>query len=276
MFDDLYHVFCFLTGGVWHRSARILEDRVFDELMDMLDWKLPYNMRAFHFTSKTQSPVTRNPVFLSRPVIDVDLDELFSERIGVRLIRPDENPLCVHHLGCGFIIVETEDTYGRLLDYPEADGEMLFEELYPIPFARAKEFVEKHHRHNEAPQSHKFSIGLLESGKLIGVIIASMPKAKALDDGYTLELNRNCVLPDQRNACSKLYAKAIQAGKSMGFRRFVTYTLPHESGSSLKAVGFKWDGLTRASPHGWDHPSRRRPIPTRYPTGPKNRWVLYA
>ena len=276
MNDDLYHVFCILVGGVWFRTAQVFDDHAFDALMDMLDWKLPYNMKVFHFISNTQPPVTNNPVFLSRPVIDVDFSELFEERIGVRLICSDEKPICVLHLGCEYIIVETDDTYGRLLKRPEADSGLLFEELYPIPFSRAKVFVEKHHRHNEAPQSHKFSIGLLESGKLVGVIIASMPKAKALDDGYTLELNRNCVLPDQRNACSKLYAKAIQAGKSMGFRRFITYTLLHESGSSLKAVGFKWDGLTRASPHGWDHPSRRRPMPARYPTGPKNRWVLCA
>jgi len=176
--------------------------------------------------------------------------------------------------GSGYIIVETADNYGRLLKHSESD-DMVFEEYYPIPFAQAREFVDKYHRHNSAPQSHKFSIGLLHFGILAGVIIASTPKARAQDDKFTLELNRCCVLPEQKNACSKLYAKAILAGRCMGYRRFITYTLPHEPGSSLKAVGFKLDGFTQPRPNGWDTLSRPRAMPERYPTEQKCRWILY-
>ena len=62
----------------------------------------------------------------------------------------------------------------------------------------------------------------------------------------------------------------------MGYKRFVTYTLPHESGSSLKAVGFKLDGFTQARPNGWDTPSRPRLMPERYPTEQKCRWLIYV
>jgi len=273
MFNPSYHIFCFWINGVWHRTTHVLNDSSFDKFMDMLDWKMPYNMKAFHFNSNKNPPVSNNPVFNAFPLIDVDLRELFEERIGVKLKKGKEQ-IKVLRFGSGYAIVETNDAYGRLLKYSEED-EMFFEEYFPIPFAQARKFVDKHHRHNSAPQSHKFSIGLLHYGILVGVIIASTPKARALNNGFTLELNRCCVLPEQRNACSKLYAKAILAGRCMGYGKFVTYTLPSESGSSLKAVGFKLDGFTQPRPKGWDHPSRRRIMPEKYPTERKCRWILY-
>jgi hypothetical protein len=266
-----YHVFCFLIDGIWYRTRQVFNDRAFDSRMDKLQWKVPYNVKVFHFMSKEFVPVTTNRVFLARPVIDVDLEELFEERHGVRLQRPNKQTVPVLRFGGSLVIVETADGYNRLLP---ADGELLFNELFPLPFATARAFVDKHHRYNEGPSRHKFSIGLLQAGKLVGVIIASTPKARVLDDGFTLELNRCCVLPDQRNACSKLYGKAILAGRCMGYRKFVTYTLTTESGSSVKAVGFKLDGLTQARPKGWHSPSRARKIPKRYPTEPKCRWIL--
>jgi len=275
MLNPCYHVFCFRINGKWYRTQHLFDDFAFDELMDMLDWKMPYNMKAFHFTSNKQPPVSENPVFNSFTLVDVNLQELFENRIGVKLKKDGEEPLKVLRFGSGYVIVETDDNYGRLLKHSESD-ELFFEEYYPIPFAQAREFVNKHHRHNSAPQSHKFSIGLVNFGKLIGVVIASTPKARAQDDRFTLELNRCCVLPEQPNACSKLYAKAILAGRSMGYRRFITYSLTHEPGSSLKAVGFKLDGFTQSRPNGWDSPSRPRPMPERYPTEQKCRWLLYV
>ncbi len=274
MLDDIYHVFCFRIAGTWHRTAQMFNDNAFDELMDMLEWRLPYDMKVFHFRSEAQPPISKNPVFLAHPVISVNLKELFEERAGVRLKRPGQATAAVLRFSKDYVIIKTDDAYSRFIKCSEPGDELLFEELFPLPFATAREFVDRHHRHNEAPTSHKFSIGLLERGKLVGVIIASTPKARALNDGYTLELNRCCVLPDQRNACSKLYARAIRAGRSMGYSRFITYTLPHESGSSLKAVGFMLDGLTQVRPKGWDHPSRPRRMPERYPTGQKCRWIL--
>ncbi|QCJ45575.1 hypothetical protein FAY30_26970 (plasmid) [Bacillus sp. S3] len=45
----------------------------------------------------------------------------------------------------------------------------------PISFREASEFINKHHRHHIAPQGHKFSIGLSDGDKLIGVIMAGNP-----------------------------------------------------------------------------------------------------
>ena len=102
----------------------------------------------------------------------------------------------------------------------------------------------RNHRHCAAPQGHKFSVGLTADGALIGVVIASTPKARALNDGRTLELNRICCDPVYRNAVSMVSGAAIRAARAMGYRRIVTYTLPQESGSSMLAVGFRQDGMT--------------------------------
>jgi len=146
-------------------------------------------------------------------------------------------------------------------------------ELFPITFRAAREFVGEHHRHNEPPQGHKFSIGLKSDGKIIGVVMCGRPIARAHDDGYTAEITRCCVLENQPNANSKLYAAALRAAKAMGYRRAITYTLPSESGASLKAVGFTLDGETMPSTNGWDMPKRPRVIPSKYPIGKKLRWV---
>ena len=81
--------------------------------------------------------------------------------------------------------------------------------------------------------------------------------------------------PRYADVCSNLYARTIRIGREMGYTRFLTYTLPEESGSSLRAVGFQLDGTVHGSSHGWDSPSRPRTA-GRYPSGDKLRWVLLA
>ncbi len=146
-------------------------------------------------------------------------------------------------------------------------------ELCPITLRTAQEFVRNHHRHNDPPAGHKFSIGLTEQGELIGVVIVGQPIARRQCDGYTAEIIRCCVLDGKRNANSRLYAAAVRAARAMGYLRVITYTLPEESGASLKAAGFRVDGMTRFNQNGWDMPSRPRKTPEKYPAGPKIRWV---
>lgn len=145
--------------------------------------------------------------------------------------------------------------------------------ICPITLREAQEFIQEHHRHNSQPCGHKFSIGLEEGGRLIGVVTAGKPIARANDNGYTLEITRCCVLEGKRNANSRLYAAAIKVARAMGYRRVITYTLPDESGASLKAVGFCFDGMTRYNPNGWNMPGRPRKKPAHYPDGPKKRWI---
>jgi hypothetical protein len=60
----------------------------------------------------------------------------------------------------------------------------------------------------------------------------------------------------------------------MGYNRIITYTLPEESGASLRAVGFKYDGVSRPNRNGWNVPGRPRKTPERYPNGTKLRWII--
>ena len=111
--------------------------------------------------------------------------------------------------------------------------------IIPLTLKEANEFVTKHHRHNKKCAGHKWSVGAIYKNKLVGVIIVGKPIARKLDNRFTLEVNRNCVLDDApKGTCSFLYAKAIKIWQSMGGKKIITYTLTTESGSSLKAVNF--------------------------------------
>lgn len=91
---------------------------------------------------------------------------------------------------------------------------------------------------NAPPRGHKFSIGLInEAGVLIGVAMVGRPVARALDDGFTAEVNRTCT-DGSANANSALYGAAWRACKGMGYTRIVTYTQYGESGASLRAAGW--------------------------------------
>lgn len=147
-------------------------------------------------------------------------------------------------------------------------------ELQPITLKEAQEFVNRHHRHNVAPVGHKFSIGLNDGKKIVGVCIVGRPVARMMDDGWTAEVLRVCVLEGYKNACSKLYAAAWRAARAMGYKRLITYTLITEPGTSLKAAGYKIVGQTKARPKGWDTPSRPRVMPEKYPTGQKTLWEI--
>ena len=140
-----------------------------------------------------------------------------------------------------------------------------------ITLRTAQNFVREYHRHNDPPIGHKFSIGLMKEDQLIGVVIVGQPIARALCDGYTAEVTRCCVIDGNKNANSLLYGAAIRAAQAMGYCRIITYTLPDESGASLKAAGFRLDGFTVYKP--WPVRTKTRKLPERYPKGPKLRWI---
>lgn len=146
--------------------------------------------------------------------------------------------------------------------------------LQPISLKEAQAFVNEHHRHNVSPQGHKFSIGLNDGEKVIGVVMVGRPIARHNDDGWTLEVVRNCVIEGYKDACSMLYGTAWRATRAMGYNRLITYTLKTEPGTSLKAAGWKVIGETKARPKGWDTPSRPRVMAERYPTEQKTIWEI--
>ena len=144
-------------------------------------------------------------------------------------------------------------------------------EIVPLSLKEANEFVEKHHRHNKRVVTHKFSIGLEQDGRIIGVGIAGTPIARLLNDGKTLELRRVCVIPKHPNGCSKLMARMKQIGQLMGYEKIITYTLQKESGNSLRAVNARQ--IAKVAGGQWNRKGRR----TNYQAvcdEPKWRWEL--
>jgi len=127
------------------------------------------------------------------------------------------------------------------------------------------------HRHHQAPQGGKFAVAASHDGVIVGVAIVGRPVSRALDDGETAEVIR-VATDGTSNACSFLYAKAKRAAQALGYTRVITYTLPEESGASLRAIGARLIRLTRAQT--WNRPSR--PRVDSHPTGTKQLWELQS
>jgi hypothetical protein len=109
--------------------------------------------------------------------------------------------------------------------------------LRPISVKQARAFVVAHHRHHGAPQGAKFALAAWVDGQIVGVAMVGRPVSRRLDDGLTAEVIR-VATDGTRNASSFLYSAAKRAAQAMGYRKVITYTLPEESGASLRAVGW--------------------------------------
>jgi hypothetical protein len=141
-------------------------------------------------------------------------------------------------------------------------------QVIPITIEEANEFIRRFHRHHKPPQGYKFAIGVA-NGELVGVAIIGRPIARHNDDGWTLEVTRTCT-DGTKNANSMLYGAAWRAARALGYRRMITYTLPEESGVSLRGAGFRLIGKTK------DHENWSRKGRPRIDLHPevKNRWEL--
>ncbi|MCI8351894.1 MAG: hypothetical protein HFJ86_12155 [Oscillospiraceae bacterium] len=142
-------------------------------------------------------------------------------------------------------------------------------DIVPITLREANAFVEQHHRHHGPTVGHKFSIGLSDGERIVGVAIVGRPVSRRLDDGWTLEVNRLCTT-GERNACSMLYGAAWRAARAMGYKRLITYTLISEKGTSLRAAGWKCVG--EAGGLRWT--GKRRPEVDLYPAQMKMKWEI--
>ena len=128
--------------------------------------------------------------------------------------------------------------------------------LQPITLKEAMRFVDLHHRHHKAPQGGLFAIGLTDNDEVIGVAIVGRPVARMLQNGYTAEVTRLCVINGHYNACSMLYSACWRSARAMGYKRLITYILNSESGKSLEASGYRLVG--QAGGGTWDRKERPR------------------
>lgn len=144
-------------------------------------------------------------------------------------------------------------------------------EIVPCNLAEAKAFIKQHHRHHGAPIGGKFAIACSNGSAIVGVVVVGRPVARNFDDGWTAEITRLCT-NGAKNACSMLYGAAWRAARAMGYRRLGTYILESESGSSLKAVG--WKCLHKTQGGSWN--CKARPRVDKHPTQRKWYWAIEA
>lgn len=137
-----------------------------------------------------------------------------------------------------------------------------------VAFRDACALVNMYHRHLASPVGHLFSGGVFDGELMVAAVIVGRPLACAQQDGRTVQILR-VATDGTRNACSKAMGWAMAQAQQRGYERMLTYTLAHEPGGSLRAVGFIEDGLTRGGT--WSSPGR--PRQDRHPTQPKRRWV---
>ena len=149
-------------------------------------------------------------------------------------------------------------------------------QLKPIPLRVANDFLDQHGAELGAVRGCKFSIGAYVGPVLVGVVVVERPKARHLDDGWTLELSRlnTC---HGRDVASTLVSAATRAAFAMGTRYVLAYAAPTDGGEPYQAAGWvrmEADGKPVDCGGGeWSRPSRRRqPV-----TSPdrKHRWERY-
>lgn len=142
--------------------------------------------------------------------------------------------------------------------------------LQPITYAEACQFIAEHHRHHLPPQGWKFGVAINDGSKVVGVLTVGRPVSRHLDDGYTLEVTRCCVVDNVKNGCSKLYAAAWRAAKALVTKCLITYTLINEQGTSLRAAGYKQLYITKGG--SWNR--NARPRVDKAPTLQKRLWLI--
>lgn len=147
--------------------------------------------------------------------------------------------------------------------------------IVPCTLAQANAYVERHHRHNGKPWIARFALACAdESGVVHGVAIVGTPDGYSSVDGFTAEAKRVCT-DGYKNACSMLYAASWKAARAMGYRRLITYTLPEESQSSLKALGWTCIPNCGGVPWGTSGKRKDREVKPIYLLK-KNRWEVTA
>lgn len=114
-------------------------------------------------------------------------------------------------------------------------------EIRPIHIKYANTFVKEYHRHSIPTVGGKFAVSCYHNDRLCGVAICGRPTARNADDGFTLEIYRNCT-DGTKNACSKLYGACVRVARAMGYKKVITYILESELGISLKASNFICEG----------------------------------
>lgn len=142
--------------------------------------------------------------------------------------------------------------------------------IVPVELREANDYIARHHRHHHPVVGHRFSVGAVDdSGTLRGVAVVGRPVARLVDHRTVLEVTR-LATDGCPNACSALYGAAARVARELGYAAIQTYILDTETGASLRATGWRDEGLTGGGQ--WKH-TDGKPRRTDQPIGLKRRYV---
>lgn len=148
--------------------------------------------------------------------------------------------------------------------------------LRAVSLSEAKAYVKANHRHNRAPVSWVFGLGVEdEAGELRGVIMVGRPVARmiATRQPGTLEVTRLCT-DGTPNAGSMLLGAARRACRKLRrahrVTKLISYILESESGVCYRAAGWSAEALSKGG--SWDR--KGRPREDKAPTCRKVRFAI--
>lgn len=139
----------------------------------------------------------------------------------------------------------------------------------PLTLKQANELVVRPHRHHKPVQGHRFSIGAVRDGVLVGAATVGRPVARKVDQHNVAEVTR-LVTDGSPHVPSFLYAAAARAASAMGFEKIQTYILNVEPGTTLRAAGWQWEANTPGG--NWNRGQRKGHRREDQPMNPKQRW----
>ena len=140
--------------------------------------------------------------------------------------------------------------------------------ILPLELRDLNALVSCLHRHHKPVQGHRFSIGVEHGGKVVGGASVGRPTARMTNQRKVLEVTR-LVTDGTKNACSALYSAAARIGKELGYERIQTFILDSESGTSLRAAGWKFEQESGGGDWTRESKPNRRQDQPQYP---KQRW----
>jgi len=147
--------------------------------------------------------------------------------------------------------------------------------IRPISQLIARGFIGSKHAFGSTPAGWKWGLSAWNGNDMVGVAWCGRPVGRYTDRLKRIEVSRLAV--DRQspsslvwNACSQLYGAAARRAKKEGYHTIQTYITDDEEGTSLKAVGWTFDGMTKGGSRANQKSRIRQDVA---PTCPKKRYV---
>lgn len=146
----------------------------------------------------------------------------------------------------------------------------------PMTRAEANDLIRRWHSHHGPVRMHRFALGAIVGGDVVGCVVVGNAKAHALQAQGAWEVVRLCT-NGHRNAASFLLGAAWRSARAMGVVRMVSYTRKDELGTCYRAAGWQIVAETKADdwttrPGGGRHRQYRLPGIISAATEPVDRW----